>query len=131
VLIVIGRVAAIGGASAHEGRQILRQHAARFALSMAAFTGLCGAVGFTLTEDVGEGRPVTSFFDALWWATATMTTVGSDISPHTAGGRLVGLVTMLAGVAAAAIITAKLAEFLVRLDQEAIFETDRAQQGTG
>jgi voltage-gated potassium channel len=75
-------------------------------------------VGFTLAEDVGVGRTVGSFFDALWWSTATMTTLGTDIQPQSAVGRMISVVTMLVGVAAASIITAKVAEFLVRTGRE-------------
>lgn len=117
-IAVVGRVAAIGGASAREGRAILRRHAARFALTFAAFSGICAAVGFTLAEDVGEGGRVHSFFDALWWSASTMTTVGCDIYPTTAVGRVIGLLTMLAGIAAVTIITGKFAEFLVRSGRE-------------
>jgi voltage-gated potassium channel len=115
---VVFRVVAIGGFSAREGRAILLRHAARFALSFAALTALCAAVGFTLAEPVGDGQHVHSFFDALWWAASTMTTVGCDVFPVTAVGRLIGVVTMLAGIAAASIITAKVASFLVRVARE-------------
>jgi voltage-gated potassium channel len=38
--------------------------------------------------------------DALWWAMATMTTVGyGDLFPVTSQGRLVGVILMIAGVA--------------------------------
>jgi len=37
--------------------------------------------------------------DALWWAVATLTTVGyGDLYPVTPGGRLVGIILMIAGV---------------------------------
>lgn len=44
---------------------------------------------FTLVEDVGAAGRVGSFFDALWWSSTTITTVGyGDIAPATAAGRL-------------------------------------------
>jgi voltage-gated potassium channel len=119
VIAVISRVAAIGGASAREGRAIVRRYAARFALSVAGFTLLTSAVGFTLAEDVGEHRRVHSFFDAVWWAASTMTTVGSaNVYPVTVVGRLIALVGMVVGIGAASIVTAKFAEFLVRTGRE-------------
>jgi len=109
------RLVAIGGATAREGRGLLRRHAARFALGFAGFTWLTAAVAFTLAEDVGEDGRLHSFFDAIWWSTSTITTVGyGDVYPITVVGRLVGMVTMVVGISAFAVVTAKIAEFLVR-----------------
>jgi Ion channel len=111
------RLVAIAGAARSQGRSVLRRHAARFALGLAAMTWLTSAVGFTLAEDVGEGRRVHSFFDAVWWSSSTITTVGyGDIYPVTAAGRIIGVLTMVVGISTFAIVTAKVAEFLVRPD---------------
>lgn len=121
VILVPLRLIAIGSAATKEGRQILRKHAAAFALSTAGMTWITSAVAFTLLEDVGEHGRVHSFFDALWWSSATITTVGyGDITPVTVPGRLVGMVTMVVGISTFAVITAKVAEFLVRSDLETI-----------
>jgi voltage-gated potassium channel len=115
---VVFRVVAIGGASASEGRSILRRHAAGFALAVAGLTWLTSAVGFTLVEDVGVNGRLHSFFDALWWSSATITTVGyGDVYPVTAAGRMIGVVTMVVGISTFAVLTAKVAEFLVRSRQ--------------
>lgn len=114
-VIVLARAAAIGGASAREGRSILRRHAASFALGVAGMTWLSAAVAFTLVEDVGTDGRLHSFFDGLWWASTTITTVGyGDVFPITAAGRIIGVVTMGVGISAFAVVTAKVAEFLVR-----------------
>lgn len=77
-------------------------------------TWLTSAVAFTLVEDVGENGRLHSFFDALWWSSTTITTVGyGDVFPITTAGRLVGVVTMGVGISAFAVVTAKVAEFLV------------------
>jgi voltage-gated potassium channel len=118
-LAVVGRVVAVGGAATSEGRSVLRRHAAGFALGLAGLTWITAAVAFTLAEDVGEGRRVGSFFDSVWWASSTITTVGyGDIYPVTTAGRLVGMVTMLVGIATFAVVTAKLGEFLIRAARE-------------
>lgn len=126
-VIVVARVAAIGGAAAKEGRSILRRHAAGFALGVAAMTWLTSAVAFTLVEDVGEQGRLHSFGDALWWASTTITTVGyGDVFPITAAGRIIGVVTMGVGISAFAVVTAKVAEFLVRTHDEDAEEPDAA-----
>jgi voltage-gated potassium channel len=120
-LLVMGlRVVAVGGIAAREGRQVLRRHAAAFALGLAGFTWITSAVLFTIVEDVGRHGRIDSFFDALWWSLATITTVGyGDVFPITAEGRIVGGFTMIVGIATFAILTAKIAEFLVRADTTA------------
>ena len=66
---------------------------------------------------MSETGTLNSFGDALWWSAATITTVGyGDIYPVTALGRVVGVFTMLVGISTFAVVTAKVAEFLVRAD---------------
>ena len=56
--------------------------------------------------------------DGLWWSASTITTVGyGDITPHTVAGRIIGILTMVVGISTFAIVTAKVAEFLVRSDR--------------
>jgi voltage-gated potassium channel len=126
LVVVALRVLAVGGVAAREGRQVLRRHAAAFALGLAGFTWIRSAVLFTVVEDVGRGGRIDSFFDALWWSLATITTVGyGDLSPVTAEGRVIRGFTMLVGITTFAILTAKIAEFLVRSDTNPS-PTDRA-----
>ena len=114
---VLLRFLAIGGAAAKDGRSLLRKHAARFALSTAGAAWLTSAVAFTLAEDVGVDGRLHSFGDALWWSAATITTVGyGDVYPITGIGRVIGVFTMVVGISTFAVVTAKVAEFLVRPD---------------
>ena len=102
-----------------EGRTLLRRHAAGVALGVAGMTWLTSAVAFTLVEDVGADGRLHSFFDGLWWSTATITTVGyGDVYPVTGVGRLIGGLTMLVGISTFAVVTAKVAELLVRTAAE-------------
>jgi voltage-gated potassium channel len=128
-LLMIARIGAIGGASAKNGKTILGKHAAGFALGLASFTWITAAVGFTMAEDVGAGRRISSFGDALWWSTSTITTVGyGDVYPVTAVGRLISALAMLVGISTFAVVTAKIAEFLVRSEREA---AKVAEKGSG
>ncbi len=53
--------------------------------------------------------------DALWWAVATVTTVGyGDFVPHSLLGRCVAVVVMLVGITFASLLTANLAAHLTR-----------------
>jgi voltage-gated potassium channel len=122
------RAFAAGSVMAREGRAALRRHAASLALGVAGFTWITSAVAFTLAEDVGEGHRIDSFYDALWWSSATITTVGyGDVFPVTTVGRLVGVVTMVVGISTFAVVTAKVAQFLV-LDGGPLPEEDVRSQ---
>jgi voltage-gated potassium channel len=114
------RLLAIGGSVAREGRSMVRRRAGTFALTLAGFVWLTSAVAFTLAENVGlENERADSFFDALWWSACTITTVGyGDIYPVTTVGRVAGILTMVVGVATFAVVTAKVAEFLVNSEEQ-------------
>lgn len=114
-LAIVLRAAAVGGASRTHGGRIIREHTAALAFGVAGLTWVTSAAAFTLAEDVGVDGRVHSFFDALWWSLATITTVGyGDIFPVTAAGRIIGGFTMIVGISTFALITAKIAQFLVR-----------------
>lgn len=111
----IWRLLAIGTAESKEVRAKFRDRAISIAVSVAGFVWITSAVAFTLAEDVGDGRRVRSFGDALWWSAATISTVGyGDIYPVTALGRIIAVITMVVGVSTFGVITAKLASLLMR-----------------
>jgi voltage-gated potassium channel len=72
--------------------------------------------------DVERGHPdanIRTLSDALWWSITTATTVGyGDRFPVTAGGRAVGVVVMLCGIALVGVVTATVAAWFVRADTE-------------
>jgi voltage-gated potassium channel len=114
VIGTLSRVIGIGAASREQGRRFFKERAASVAFGIAGFTLITSAVAFTIAEDVGEGRRIHSFFDALWWSASTITTVGyGDIYPATAAGKLVAVFTMVVGVSTLAVVTARIAQFLV------------------
>ena len=110
----LSRVIGIGATSKEQGRKFFKEKAASVAFGMSAFTLITSAVAFTIAEDVGDGRRINSFFDALWWSASTITTVGyGDIYPVTVAGKVIAFFTMLVGVSSLAVVTARIAQFLV------------------
>lgn len=58
-----------------------------------------GAAAFYITESAANEQ-VTTYYDSLWWAVVTATSVGyGDIFPVTPEGRLVAMVLMVFGLA--------------------------------
>ena len=114
----ISRVIGIGAASKEQGRKFFKEKAVSVAFGLAGFTLITSAVAFTIAEDVGAGRRINSFFDALWWSAATITTVGyGDIYPITYVGRIIAVFTMLIGVSTLAVVTARIAQFFLTEDK--------------
>jgi len=106
-LSVLLRLFAGGGLAAREGRRLIRKNTLRVAISVTGLVWVSAAVAFRIAEGVG------TFFDALWWSAATITTVGyGDFYPVTAAGRVAGIVAMVVGISAFGILTARFAAFL-------------------
>jgi voltage-gated potassium channel len=56
-----------------------------------------GAIAVMLFE-TGKGENISGFFDSIWWALVTITTVGyGDKFPTTFGGRIIGIVFISLG----------------------------------
>jgi voltage-gated potassium channel len=78
---------------------------------MAAFLG---ALAMFDAEQDAEGANIQTYGDALWWAAATITTVGyGDKYPTTPTGRLIGVVLMIVGIATVGAVTASIAAWMV------------------
>lgn len=106
-LSVLLRLFAGGGLAAREGRRLIRKNTLRVAISVTGLVWISAAVAFRIAEGVG------TFFDALWWSAATITTVGyGDFYPITTAGRIAGIVAMVVGISAFGILTARFAAFL-------------------
>ena len=73
-----------------------------------------GAVQSTVDE--GEFK---TFWDGVWWAVVTVTTVGyGDLYPTTVPGRIVGMLLMLVGIGFLAVLTATISSSFVKSDRQ-------------
>lgn len=85
---------------------------AGYAAALTATTVLVGSVGLLMFEADAPGSEITDYSEALWWAAATVTTVGAQTDPVSVGGRLVALVLMLAGLVLLGYVAGVLAAWL-------------------
>lgn len=94
---------------------------------------ICGAVLIVYAASLAileaeRGQPgshINNFGDALWWAMATVTTVGyGDLYPLTTTGRFVAAALMIGGITLLGVVTATLASWIV----QRVSEEDTAHQ---
>jgi voltage-gated potassium channel len=83
--------------------------------SVALIAIYLSAVGIYLFENEAQPETFRSVFDGLWWAVATLTTVGyGDVFPVTVGGRLFTFAVLIVGLAIVAVPTGLLASALAK-----------------
>jgi voltage-gated potassium channel len=110
----------MGAALKRAGMQLLT------ALSVALALVFVSAVMLYFIEGVGAGRPeFASIPRAIWWATATLTTVGyGDIAPVTAWGKVAAGMIAVAGIGVVALPTGIFASAF----SDELRERDRARK---
>jgi voltage-gated potassium channel len=113
-LMRLARAGVIIGRSLQAERRLTSTNVFRFAaLGTVFLTVLAGAVESTV--DTGDFK---SFWDGVWWAAVTVTTVGyGDIYPTSVTGRIIAIIVMLVGVGFLAILTATIASYFVKTDR--------------
>lgn len=92
----------------------LRGRLAVYVAGGAALLAFCGALTVLDAERANPDANIANFGAAIWWAAATMTTVGyGDRYPTTGVGRLAAVALMVAGIAVLGVVTATLASWLI------------------
>jgi voltage-gated potassium channel len=70
---------------------------------LALLTATVGGAGFAAEEGI-------SFGNGIYWATTTMTTVGSNITPRTTEGKIIAIIVMLVGIGTATLVIGAVAQ---------------------
>jgi len=77
------------------------------------------AVGIYYFENAAQPDTFASVFDGLWWAVATLTTVGyGDVYPVTVGGRIFTFLILMMGLGVVAVPTGLIATALAQTRDE-------------
>lgn len=100
----------------HSVHAVFTERGLHYALLIISIVVVVSAGLVAVFEDDGQGT-IQGFDDALWWAAATVTTVGyGDKVPDTPAGKGIGVFLMLTGITMFGLITANLAAFLAKPD---------------
>ncbi len=95
-------------------RAILARYTIRFVIALTLLVVFSGAIALTIAEGEDRNARIKNIGDALWYAIATVTTIGyGDLTPTTAAGRAVGVALMLGGATLFSAVTASVASVLV------------------
>jgi voltage-gated potassium channel len=98
----------------------LRGRIAIYVGCTAALVIFTGGLAVLDAEQNDPQANIHNFWDAIWWAFVTITTVGyGDYTPVTHTGRLIALGIMIAGIALLGVVTATLASWFVERAQTA------------
>ncbi len=86
-------------------------------LGLALLTATVGGAGFAAEEGI-------SFGNGLYWAIATMTTVGDNLTPKTTEGKIISVVVMLVGIGTATLLIGAVAQRFLAPDVEHVEATE-------
>ncbi|WP_258806009.1 potassium channel family protein [Pseudarthrobacter sp. NS4] len=111
------------------GGNALRGRILTYVLGSAVLLVYAGALAILDVEADDPGANVTNIGDAIWWAIATITTVGyGDYYPVTVLGRCVAVGLMIGGIAVLGVVTASVASWMVEsVAGEAVTEMEAAE----
>ena len=101
----------------HAAQKVVDRHGIKYALMAGALLFLAAA-GLALLFEREDGN-IRTLDDALWWAAATITTVGyGDRYPVTTEGRAIAVFLMFLGISLFSLITASVAALFVLPEQK-------------
>lgn len=96
-----------------EARVLIYQRTFSTVAMTSMVSALAAATLVYAVERGGEG-PIQTYPDALWWAAATITTVGyGDVFPKTPAGRGIAVLLMLVGISVFGLLTARVAAIFI------------------
>ena len=110
------RLLVFGGRGSQSTLALLRRRRLGQLAIISAMVMLVGsALGFLL-EAGAPGSPIEDFGDALWWSGALVTTIGSELYPVTAAGRILGFALMIYAIGIFTYFIGSVASVLVAFD---------------
>lgn len=112
----IFRLLVFGGRGSQSTLVLLRRRRLGQLAIVSAMVILVGAsIGYLIESDA-PGTTIEDFGDALWWSGALVTTVGSELYPVTAAGRILAFLLMLYAIGVFSYFIGAIASVLVDFD---------------
>jgi voltage-gated potassium channel len=99
------------------GRVVFSFEGVKATIGLALLTAVAGGAGFAAEEGI-------SFANGVYWAISTMTTVGSEIAPHTAEGKVVAIIVSLVGIGTATLLIGAVAQLFLAHAVEHVESTE-------
>jgi voltage-gated potassium channel len=110
------RLLVFGGRGSQSTLALLRRRRLGQLAIISAMVMLVGAALGFLLEAGAPGSPIEDFGDALWWSGALVTTIGSELYPVTAAGRILGFALMIYAIGIFTYFIGSVASVLVAFD---------------
>src|SRR3712207_4349649 len=110
------RLLVFGGRGSQSTLVLLRRRRLGQLAIISAMVMLIGAALGFLLEVGAPGSPIEDFGDALWWSAALVTTIGSELYPVTAAGRILGFMLMIYAIGIFTYFIGSVASVLVAFD---------------
>jgi voltage-gated potassium channel len=108
------RLGLLGGRALVTARTLFSPSGLRYVVVLVLLFVVVAGSAVAMVDSDGVG----SIWDGIWWALATVTTVGyGDVVPHSVAGRIVAAVVMLVGIGFFALLTAAVAATVVKQDE--------------
>jgi len=123
------KLAVFGGRGSGGAIALLRRRRLGQLALISIIVILLGAAAGLLLESGAPASTIVDFGDALWWSAALVTTVGSELYPVTAAGRVLGFCLMLYAMGIFSYFIASVASVLVGLDSRQPPEKPKPGQG--
>ena len=118
-LLRAARTTTILGRGLKATRVVLTRHKLHYVIAVTLAVVVGAALLVYSLEAANPDGNIESIADALWWAGATVTTVGfGDAFPTTPGGRAVGIVLMIVGISLFGFLAGSLVSYFVKEDEE-------------
>ncbi len=109
------------------GHAFARGRVVGFVAGAVTFVCAVAALAILDAERANPDANISTYPDALWWASTTVTTVGyGDRFPTTGPGRLIAVALMATGIALVGVVTAALASWFV----ERLSDVEQVEQRT-
>lgn len=111
------RVITVGNRSIRQVGEIVSRRHLGYVLAVVVIVTVLGAAGLYFLERTVPHANIRTFGDAFWWSAGTVTTVGTELYPISAEGRVLAVVIMVFGVSVFGYIAGSLASVFIHVDQ--------------